>query len=242
MANHERSVRVGCLQLIIAEALFAISSTSLCCGQTPSAETAAADAHDQNVQPTLKGRPRYVVSPGDVLQVSFPLSPEFDQLLTVAPDGFVSLRGVGDLSVMGKSLPELRPILRTAYSGILHDPLVNVDLKDFQKPHFTVAGEVSHPGKYELREEISAAEALALAGGPTTNAKSSQVLLFRRVPGAALVEVRKLNLKQMLNKGNLREDIYLDAGDMLYVPKSTISKISRFLPTSSLGLYSSGIP
>src|SRR5260370_2725991 len=103
MANHERSIRGGYLPLIIAEALFAVSSTSLCRGQTPSVETAAADAHDQNVQPTLKGRPRYVASPGDVLQVSFPLSPEYDQSLTVAPDGFVSLRGVWDLSVVGKS-------------------------------------------------------------------------------------------------------------------------------------------
>ena len=241
MANYARSIRGKMVSLIVAAALFATCATSSCYGQNPREQTTVAE-HSHNVQPTLKGRPRYVVSPGDVLQLSFPLSPEYDQSLTVAPDGFVSLRGAGDLSVAGKSLPELRPILQLAYSSILHDPLVNVDLKDFQKPQFTVAGEVSHPGKFELREYISAAEALAIAGGPTNNAKSSQILLFRRVPGGSLVEVRKLNLKQMLNKGDLKEDIRLEPGDMLYVPKSAISKIARFLPTSSLGLYSSGIP
>lgn len=242
MVNYDRCVRVRTLPLIIAEALILVSSGYLCSGQTPKVEAAAADANSRNVQPTLKNRPRYEIAPGDVLTLSFPLSPEYDQSLTVAPDGYVSLRGAGDLCVAGKSLPELRPIVRTAYSGILHDPLVNVDLKDFQKPHFTVAGEVGHPGKYEIREDVTAAEALAIAGGPSTNARSSQVLLFRRVPGAALVEVRKLNLQRMLNKGDLREDLRLEAGDILYVPKSPIAKIARFLPSSSLGLYASGIP
>jgi protein involved in polysaccharide export with SLBB domain len=105
-----------------------------------------------------------------------------------------------------------------------------------------VGGEVGHPGKYDIREDVTVAEALALAGGATTNAKSSQVLLFRRVPGGSLVEVRKLNLKSMLSKGDLREDVRLEPGDLVYVPKSTIGKISRFLPSTSVGLYTTGIP
>ena len=192
--------------------------------------------------PTLQRRPRYRIEPGDVIELGFPLSPDFNQTLTVAPDGFVSLNGVGDLSVANMTLPELRVALAQAYSKILHNPIVNVDLKDFQKPYFIVGGQVAHPGKYDLRENITAAQALAIAGGTVEGSKSSQVLLFRRQPGGSMIEARKLNMKAMMKKGNLREDVYLQPGDMLYVPKSALSNIERFFPAPELGLYAPGIP
>jgi protein involved in polysaccharide export with SLBB domain len=210
--------------------------------QSPASNSPGAVTVDSKAEPALQQRPRYLIESGDTVAVSFPLSPEFDQTVTVAPDGYIALRAAGDLSVAGKTLPELREALKTAYSGILHDPVINVDLKDFQKPFFTVSGEVTHPGKFDLRGTTSVAEALAVAGGTTQNAKSSQVLLFRRLPGGTMVEVRKLDIHHMMKKADLREDAYLQPGDLLYVPKSAISSIERFLPTSSLGLYTTGIP
>ena len=205
-------------------------------------ETATSVAIDRVAPQGLQERPRYHIEPGDVVEVSFPLSHEFDQSLMVAPDGYVALRGVGDLAIAGKSLPELREALGTAYAGILHHPVINVDLRDFQRPFFTVSGQVGHPGKYDLRENVTVAEALAIAGGTTVNAKFSQVLLFRRLPEGSMVEVKKLNLQKMLKKGDLREDMRVEHGDLLFVPQSAISKIERFLPTSSLGLYTTGVP
>jgi polysaccharide biosynthesis/export protein len=192
--------------------------------------------------PALQQRPRYLIKPGDALLLEFPLSTEFNQTLSVAPDGYVSLQGVGDLAVSGKSLPEIREALKKAYSGILHNPIVNVQLKDFQKPQFVVGGEVGHPGRFELREDTTVTEALAVAGGTTKSSKNSQVLLFRRMPGGSMVEVRKLNLNRMMKKGDLREDLHLQAGDMVFVPKNAFSKIERFIPSSSLGMYVPGIP
>ncbi len=209
---------------------------------TTTRDATAGQATTHEASPTLQLRRRYHIQAGDVMELGFPLSPEFNQTITVAPDGYVSLRGVGDISVAGKSLPELREALRKAYSVILHDPLVNVDLKDFQKPYFTVGGEVGHPGKYELREDITVAEALAVAGGTTMNSKSSQVLLFRRLPGGSMMEVRKLNMKKMMKSGDLREDARLQPGDLVFVPKSALSTIQRFLPTSSMGLYATPVP
>jgi ribosomal protein L16 Arg81 hydroxylase len=49
--------------------------------------------------------------------------------------------------------------------------------------------------------------------------------------------VKRLNIKKMMKEGNLDEDAYLQAGDFLYVPKNTMSKIARFIPTSSMGVY-----
>lgn len=192
--------------------------------------------------PRLEQRPRYHIEPGDQIQLTFPIAVDFNQTVTVAPDGYVALRGVGDFYAADKTLPELRQALVTAYSGILHDPIVNVDLKDFQKPSFIVNGEVAHPGRFDLRENTTVTEALAIAGGATENAKSSQVLLFRRLPGGTMVEVRKLDLKKMLKKGDLTEDVMLQPGDLVFVPQTAISKIERFLSISAMGMYGTGIP
>jgi hypothetical protein len=62
-------------------------------------------------------------------------------------------------------------------------------------------------------------------------------VLFRKVADDR-VESRVLNLKHMLNARNLAEDIHLKPGDLIYVPQNTISKIRRYLPASSLSLYS----
>jgi protein involved in polysaccharide export with SLBB domain len=216
-------------------------------GAAQAADSAQEYASGNSVQsttgPTLQQRPRYRIEPADVLDLGFPLSPEFNQTVTVAPDGYISLRSVGDMAVSGKSIPELRKALKQAYSGILHDPVVSVDLRDFQKPFFIVGGQVGHPGKYELREDITVSEALAIAGGTTPNAKESHVLLFRKLPGGSMTEVRKLNFKKMMKQQGLQEDVRLEPGDMLYVPQNASSKIARFIPTSSVGMYAApGIP
>jgi polysaccharide export outer membrane protein len=154
----------------------------------------------------------------------------------VQPDGYISLRSLDSIKVEGQTLPELTNLLRTAYAKVLHDPVINVELKDFEKPYFVVGGEVGHPGKFELRGDTSATEAVAIAGGLKDSAKHSQVVLFHRVPDG-WAQVKKLNMKKMLKEGNLDEDAYLQPGDFLYVPKNTMSKIAKFIPSSSVGMY-----
>jgi polysaccharide biosynthesis/export protein len=179
---------------------------------------------------------RYQLHSADVLSLEFPFTPEFNQTVTIQPDGYITLRGIENMRVEGETLPQVTTALRTAYAKILHDPVINVELKDFEKPFFIVGGEVGHPGKFELREDTTATEAVAIAGGLRDSAKHSQVLLFHRVPGG-WAQVKRLNIKKMLKEGNLDEDAYLQPGDFLYIPKNTMSKIERFIPTSSLGMY-----
>lgn len=196
-----------------------------------------ATADSRSRTPVLQHRNRrYQLHSADVLTLEFPFTPEFNQTVTVQPDGYVTLRGAENMHVEGETLPEVTQALRTTYSKILHDPVINVELKDFEKPSFIVGGEVGHPGKFELREDTTAAEAVAIAGGFRDSAKHSEVLLFHRVQGG-WAQVRKLNIKKMLKDGDLDEDAYLEPGDFLYVPKNAMSKIARFIPTSSMGLY-----
>jgi polysaccharide export outer membrane protein len=180
--------------------------------------------------------PRYKIGSGDSFDVSFELSPEFNQTVTVQPDGFITLRGVGDVNVAGQNVPELTQTLKTAYGKILNDPQIVVMLKDFEKPYFIADGQVGRPGKYDLRGDVTVTEAVAMAGGFTEASKHSQVLLFRRVSDE-WVEAKVINVKKMLKDGNLHEDMHLHPGDMIVVPKNTMSKIQRYIPSSSMGAF-----
>ena len=187
--------------------------------------------------PGLHSRaPRYKLRRGDSFELQFAFSPEFNQTVTVQPDGYITLKAVDSVIAEGKTIPELTATIEHSYAGILHEPVVTVDLKDFDKPFFFVTGEVGKPGKYDIRTDLTVMEGVAVAGGFIRSSKHSQVVLFR--PGDnGLTEARLINLKKMLNGRNLTEDVQLRAGDMIYVPKNQLSKIDRYLPTTSLGMY-----
>lgn len=189
-------------------------------------------------EPRLQSRDaRYEIRSGDSFDVNFELSPEFNQSgVTVQPDGYVTLRGVGDVKVDGETVPELTQSLRTAYGKILHDPIISVILRDFEKPYFVADGQLGRPGKYDLRGSVTLTQAIAMAGGFTDASKHSQVLLFRRVDDR-WTEAKIFNVKKMEKSGNLAEDPFLRPGDMLFVPKNTFSKYSHFIPTGSLGTF-----
>jgi polysaccharide biosynthesis/export protein len=203
-------------------------------GAAPVGTVAKADNPSKDSFP--ERYPRYKLRSGDAFDIQFELSPEFNQSVSVQPDGFITLRGVGDVHVAGETVPELTETIRSAYGKILHEPLVSITLKDFEKPYFIADGQVSRPGKYELRGETTLTEAIAMAGGFQDSAKHSQVLLFRRVDDN-WVSAKIFNVKKMEKLGNLKEDPTLRPGDMLFVPKNRFSKIKPFLPQSSMGTF-----
>lgn len=180
--------------------------------------------------------PRYRLRSGDSFDLQFAFSPEFNQTVTIQPDGYITLKSVGTIMAEDLTIPELTANITKAYSGILHDPVVTIDLKNFEMPYFVVSGQVGKPGKFELRSDLTVTEGVAIAGGFTTASKHSQVVLFR--PGAnGMTEARVINVKKLLRSRDLAEDVHLRPGDFIYVPQNRISKIERYLPTSSLGLY-----
>jgi polysaccharide export outer membrane protein len=197
----------------------------------------AGDDADEKDRPALQHRDsRYRICPSDVLAISFPLTPEFDQTVNVQPDGFVSLAGAGDVRLAGLTTEESAARIQAAYSKVLHEPLVTVELRDFNKPYFIVSGQVSKPGKYDLRGYTTATEAVAIAGGFNEAAKHSQVLLFRRVNND-WYEVKPLDLKHILQGHDVNEDTEIRPGDMLFVPQNFLSKIKKFIPSSGVGAY-----
>jgi polysaccharide biosynthesis/export protein len=180
-------------------------------------------AQDDAARPSSP--PRYQLRTGDVLEVNFPFVPDFNQTTTVQPDGFVTLRVVGPLRADGLTLPQLTERLRREYATVLIDPVVTIELKDFEKPYFIVAGEVEKPGKYDLRGETTTMQAVAVAGGLKQHAKHAEAALFRRRREGGF-ETTRLNLKKMFTEGELASDVRLQSGDMLFIPRGRTIQVS----------------
>ena len=201
------------------------------------ASVATSAASTATTRPALQERtPRYQLRKSDSFEVDFALSPELNQTITVQPDGYITLKSAGTIVAEGLTIPELTDKIRQAYSGILHNPIITIELKDFDKPYFVAAGQVGKPGKYDLRSDLTVTEAVAVAGGFTEASKHSQVVLFRPARNG-MTEARIIDVKKMLKSHDLAEDIHLRPGDMIFVPQNQMSKIARFLPTTNLGMY-----
>jgi polysaccharide biosynthesis/export protein len=191
----------------------------------------------QTPGPFQERHPRYVLQRSDVLTVTFPLTPELNQTLTIQPDGYINLQTAGSVYAQGLTAPDLILAMKKAYEGVLHDPIINVDVTDFQKPFFTVSGQVGKPGQYDLRTDITVAEAIAIAGGMTMMTAKTQVFLFHR-SSRDYFEVRKVNLKEILSGKHVNEDPLIQSGDMIYVPEKFIANFRKYVPyTANAGTY-----
>ena len=196
-------------------------------------------AHAQEQRPprlTTVTEERYRLQPGDVLEIQYRYSPEFNQTVTVQPDGYVTLEVGGDLKIAGMTVDQTRQAILKKASARLQDPIATVILKEFQKPYFVVAGEVAQPGKIEMRERVTAIQAIMLAGGMKESAKSSQVVVFRKI-NSDIAEVKLLNLKTIRRTSDLENDLTLQPGDMVFVPRDKISKIERFMRLASVAAF-----
>lgn len=186
--------------------------------------------------PTIKkprGR-RYRLNPGDVLEISYRYTPEFNQTVSIHPDGFIVLPIVGDLKVADLTLTEAKTLILERAAKRLKDPEITIFLKEFQKPYYVVAGEIATPGRFEMNEEITALQAVMLAGGFKDSAKTSRVFVFRKI-NKNMAEVKTLDLKKIKKTSDLENDLNLESGDIVWVPQNKFSKFEKYIRLTSIG-------
>jgi polysaccharide export outer membrane protein len=184
----------------------------------------------------LHARPRYILHAGDVIELDYRLSPEFNQTVTLEPDGHASLNIAGDVLLGGLTLAEAKSRILELVSVQLNEPQLNIVLKDFQKPYVVVGGEVETPGRIEMREDMTAMQALLLAGGPKSSAGTNKILLFRHI-NKDDGEVKVLNLSKMKGTSDLERDIQLEPGDMMFVTNSRFDKFTKIMKAANFGLF-----
>ncbi len=189
----------------------------------------------------LHQRPIYTLHIGDVISLSYRLTPEFNQTVTVQPDGYVNLEEAGNVKVAGLTIDQAREAIVKSASSQLNHPELAITLNQFQQPYVVVAGEVARPGKIEIHENTTALQAIMLAGGFIPSAQETQLILFRHI-NEDTAEVRRLNLHNIKKNSQLERDTELEPGDMLLVTRNKLEHLSRFMKAANLGVYFNPFP
>ena len=184
----------------------------------------------------------YVLGPGDVININLFDLPEQGGEYQVFIDGTVSVPLVGSFKVEGKTIEEINELFRQEYARYLKRPLVTVTLVSQRPLQLAIAGEVNNPGNYTLtlkeeeRKTPTVTDLFAAAGGLTVSADVSQIQLKRQEDG--MERVYTLNFWELLQDGDLRQDVDLRDGDIVIIPKKDVvdPEIHRQLTDASFGI------
>lgn len=170
----------------------------------------------------------YRLQVGDELSVHVVDQPEFSKLIRVRPDGKLSAPGVGEICAVGSTVSELTEEIRSELQRLIRYPDVSVMLTSHAELLVYVFGEVEYPGPRTHVPNMSALHALGTAGGPTTRAKLSSVLVLRRI-GPADVDVYRVDLEASVDGDPLARDMFLQPYDVVFVPRSLIGEVNVFV-------------
>ena len=171
---------------------------------------------------------QYKLQPEDKVEVQYRYTPEYNATAALQPDGYVSLPFVGQVKLAGLTLDQASKAIAARAADRLADPEVEVLLREYVKPYFVVAGEVEHPGRFELHGQVSLIEALALSGGLKDSSKRTQVILMRK-RDRETAEVRLLDVRKLMSASNIAEDIAIHSGDTIVVPRNWVSRVEPFM-------------
>ncbi|MGA2183674.1 MAG: polysaccharide biosynthesis/export family protein [Bryobacteraceae bacterium] len=172
--------------------------------------------------------PQYKLQTEDKVEVQYRYTPEYNATAALQPDGYVSLPFVGQVKLAGLTLDQASKAIAARAADRLADPEVTVLLREYVKPYFVVAGEVAHPGRFELHGQVSLIEALALSGGFKDSSKRTQVILMRK-RDQETAEVRLLDVRKLMSAPNINEDLTIHTGDMIVVPRNWVSRVEPLM-------------
>jgi protein involved in polysaccharide export with SLBB domain len=171
----------------------------------------------------------YVIQAGDDLEVKFQLTPELNERQVVRPDGMISLQLIdSEVAAAGMTVEQLRRFLRGAYSNQLKEPQIAVLVREFSQYRVFVGGEVGLVGPQPLNRATTVRQAIIQAQGFKDTAEPSQVILYRQPPGRAPTW-QVLNMTEYPSDVSGDQDVWLAPLDIVYVPRSGIADMGRFV-------------
>lgn len=181
----------------------------------------AKNQHKKSFSTNAKGY-RYLVAPGDILQVSIWNQPELqnsgdsDQAgIRVDANGNIYFPFVGNLHVAGKTIAQIRQALTRRLATYIKDPQVDVAIASFQGQKAYITGEVRKPGIQPISNlPLTVLDAINQAGGVTERAVWNEVTLNR-----SGVDVH-IPLQKLLQDGDLSYNYLLKNGDVLHIPRN----------------------
>lgn len=198
----------------------------------------------QPVQPEVD----YILGGGDRIRVNVFEVPEYSGDYQVPPGGNLYLPLIGGVSIRGLTQEQAAETIAAKYSRYLKRPIVTVSLISPRPINVAISGEVNRPGSFTVGLQGGAGDnpgvqyptvtgALALAEGVTLAADIRNVQLRRR-QGVGPDQVVNLDLTQLVQTGNLPQDITLRDGDSIFVPTATnvnMAEVRQFATANFAG-------
>jgi len=197
--------------------------------------TPLAQRTEEHVTDAAPMTAEYRLGYGDVIEIKFFNNSQFNETVSVRPDGRISMEKVGDIVVADKTPNELSEVITSIYAKIIKNPEVTVIVRNFGSYQVYILGEVNKPGAIPMQRNLTVLQTLAHAGGQKESASLKSIILLRRLASGEVVGKRidlsgpKANTVQL-------NDTFVHANDVIYVPKTFIANINAFIDQATSGI------
>jgi protein involved in polysaccharide export with SLBB domain len=170
--------------------------------------------------------PEHTLTAGDQFEIRFPFASEFNDTVTVSPDGIVTPKVIGSVTVGGLTVAEATERLKARYAEKLKSPELSITMRRFEPELIYVDGWVQKPGLIRSDIPLTLERALAQAGGVKLGAKTSDVLIMRHdADGGVHAYSVALGSYGRTIGG---DDPLLKSFDVVYVPQTPLAAVSDF--------------
>ncbi|HKP85845.1 MAG TPA: polysaccharide biosynthesis/export family protein [Blastocatellia bacterium] len=169
----------------------------------------------------------YRLGPGDIIGIYIDKHPEDSvERVTVSPVGKVYFPLLGNVTVVGKTLPQLQEYFSTAVAEYIREPRLTLSLLEAQSAKIGVLGDVKSPGVQVMTRPLRVLDAITQAGGILETGSQSVSILRQYEDGRA--QVLAVDVKKILKgKANPEENAYLRSGDTVIVHGNLFKKIGK---------------
>jgi len=164
----------------------------------------------------------YTIGPGDVLQIFVWRNPELSTSVPVRPDGKISTPLVEDMVAVGKSPAKLARDMETVLAEYVRSPTVNVIVATANSAlsQVKVFGQVKNPQSIPYRDGLRVLDVVLLVGGFTDFAAPNRAKLVHAAVGQEKPREEKLKLGDLVQKGDMKQNVSLKPGDVLVIPQA----------------------
>jgi protein involved in polysaccharide export with SLBB domain len=182
-------------------------------------------------------RETYRLGPDDELAIRVLQQPDYSlEKVKVSRVGTIYHPLLGEITVAGLTVEQLKKQLTTDFSEYVLDPTVYIELLVASSAKIGVIGEIARPGILIMTRPMTVTDAIVEAGGITDLGKKSAVTVLRQQLDGKQ-QVIKVNVKLILEgKAKPEENIALQAGDTVIVGGNTMKTLAKI--TSVTGLAS----
>ena len=199
------AIWLGAIALLVA-----CSATSVDVPPVPSGEQAAGAGERPPVED-------YQIGPEDVVEVMVWKNDDLSRVVSVRPDGKISLPLLGDLAAAGLTAEQLKAsIAKSLKQYYKEPPQVSVIVQQVNSYAIYILGQVQTPGRYVVKSGTTFLQALSLAGGFTPYAGTKRIVLRRQRPDGQGEDAMRVHFNDVVV--GKQQNLLLKRGDTIVVP------------------------